>query len=53
MAYELEDLKVWRLALEYTDQTYAIAEHLPDHERYGLASQMREAANSIALKIAV
>jgi len=53
MAYKFEDLEGWRLALEYTDQIYAITEHLPDHERYGLASQMREATNSIVLNIAV
>jgi four helix bundle protein len=52
MAYKSEQLEVWTLALEYTDQIYGIAEALPDHERYGLASQMREAANSIALNIA-
>ena len=52
MAYKFEKLEVWELALKYTDQLYAIAEALPDHERYGLASQIREAANSIALNIA-
>lgn len=52
MAYKFEQLEVWALALEYPDQIYAIAEALPDHERYGLASQMREAASSIALNIA-
>jgi four helix bundle protein len=52
MAYTSEQSEVWNLALEYTDQIYGIAEALPDHERYGLASQMREAANSIALDIA-
>lgn len=52
MAYKFEQLEVWELALEYTDQIYGIAETLPDQERYGLASQMREAANSVALNIA-
>lgn len=52
MAYKFEQLAVWALALEYPDQIYAIAEALPVHERYGLASQMREAASSIALNIA-
>lgn len=52
MAYKFEQLEVWELALEYTDQIYGIAEALPDQERYGLASQMREAANSVALNMA-
>ena len=53
MSYKCENLEVWNLALEYTDHIYEITEQLPDHERFNLAEQMKRAANSIALNIAV
>ena len=52
MAYKFERLEVWRLALEYTDLIYAIAERLPRSEEYNLKSQVVRAATSIGLNIA-
>lgn len=50
--YKFEKLEVWRLAVDYVDAVYTLAEHLPREEQYNLTSQMRRAATSIALNIA-
>ena len=52
MAYKFERLEVWRLALEYSDMIYAIADRLPRSEEYNLKSQVVRAATSVALNIA-
>jgi four helix bundle protein len=52
MAYKFEKLEVWALALDYADAVYAIAGHLPERERFNLASQITRAATSVALNIA-
>lgn len=52
MAYKFEKLEVWRLAVEYVDLIYRIAEQLPGSEEYNLKSQIIRAATSIALNIA-
>ncbi len=52
MAYKFEKLEVWKLALEYLDLLYGIAEQLPRSEEYNLASQIRRSATSICLNIA-
>ncbi len=52
MPYKFEKLEVWRLALEYVDLIYAIAEQLPQSEVYNLRSQITRAATSITLNIA-
>jgi four helix bundle protein len=50
--HKFEKLEVWQLSIEYVDTCYAIAEQLPQHERYNLASQLRRAAVSVSLNIA-
>jgi hypothetical protein len=40
MAYKFEQLDVWKLALDYMDLTYQIAEKLPRSEEYNLKSQI-------------
>ena len=45
-------LDVWLKAIELTTETYRQTEKLPDDERFGLISQMRRAAVSIATNIA-
>lgn len=50
--HKFEKLEVWRLAIEYTDLCYTIAEKLPRREQYNLASQIQRAAVSVALNIA-
>jgi len=52
MGYKFEKLEVWKLALEYADLIYQIAEFLPRSEEFNLKSQITRAANSIALNIA-
>jgi four helix bundle protein len=52
MSYKFEQLEVWRLALEYLDLIYAIAEQLPHTEEYNLRSQIVRAATSVVLNIA-
>lgn len=52
MPYKFEQLEVWKLALDYIDLAYKIAENLPRGEDYNLKSQITRAATSIALNIA-
>jgi four helix bundle protein len=52
MAYKFEKLDVWRLALDYVDLMYELADQLPHREDYNLKSQLTRAATSVALNIA-
>jgi len=52
MTYKFEQLDVWKLALDYIDLIYKVAENLPRSEEYNLKSQITHAATSIALNIA-
>ena len=52
MIQSYEDLIVWQKAIELEVETYRITEALPSDERFGLISQMRRAAVSIAANIA-
>ena len=52
MPYKFEQLDVWKLALDYLDLIYKLAEDLPRSEEYNLKSQITRAATSIALNIA-
>lgn len=52
MTYKFEGLDVWRLAMDYIDLIYHVAETLPKNEEYNLKSQITRAATSIALNIA-
>jgi four helix bundle protein len=46
------DLDVWRLAMEIVVDSYKYTKSFPKEEVYGLVSQMRRAALSIASNIA-
>ncbi|WP_395945736.1 four helix bundle protein [Brevundimonas sp.] len=46
------DLKVWQIALDLTESLYRLSERWPKHELYGLTSQVRRAAVSVAANIA-
>lgn len=50
--YRFEDLDVWRLAMEIVHESYVLIKKFPSEEKFGLADQLRRAANSIALNIA-
>jgi four helix bundle protein len=52
MTYKFERLEVWKLAMDYADTIYAIAEKLPRSEDFNLKSQITRAATSIQLNIA-
>jgi four helix bundle protein len=52
VSYKFQKLRIYELALDYVDLTYALAERLPKSEDYNLRSQITRAASSIALNIA-
>jgi len=45
-------LDVWKKAVEFTVEVYRLTETFPKDERFGLTSQIRRAAVSIAANIA-
>jgi four helix bundle protein len=47
-----KELDVWKKSVALTTELYALTSRFPDAERYGLASQIRRAATSIAANIA-
>jgi len=47
-----KDLVVWQRAMEAVEMTYALAQRLPDDEKFGLISQMKRAAVSVPANIA-
>lgn len=49
--FEFENLQVYQKALDYIDFVYEITEKLPETEKFGLTSNFRKAAQSIALNI--
>lgn len=46
------DLRVWQDAMDLAKETYRATETFPHHERYGLVTQLRRAAVSVASNIA-
>jgi four helix bundle protein len=50
--FPFEKLEVWHKALEFADIVYQLTKTFPDNERFGLTSQMRRAAVSVASNIA-
>ena len=46
------DLDVWQLAIELTVKCYRLTSKFPEDEAYGLSSQIRRSAVSIAANIA-
>jgi four helix bundle protein len=52
VAKSFRDLKVWNLSIDLTTLVYALTADFPKSEIYGLSSQMRRAAVSIASNIA-
>jgi four helix bundle protein len=49
---DFQDLTVWQRAVEMTVKTYSLTNSFPSFEMYGLTSQMRRAAVSVASNIA-
>ena len=52
MVESYRDLEVWQHAREIVKRVYRVSTELPDHERFGLISQMQRAAVSIPANIA-
>lgn len=52
MAHNFHELKVWSRAMDFVTAIYALTQSFPKDEMYGLTSQLRRAATSIALNIA-
>jgi four helix bundle protein len=52
MIQSFRDLTVWQRSLVLAERVYLVTETLPRSETYGLTSQMRRAAVSIASNIA-
>ena len=50
--FRFESLDIWKLAIEYGNKLYDIADSLPQKEMYGLSSQLRRATVSISNNIA-
>jgi four helix bundle protein len=46
------DLRVWNLAIDLAEMIYRITDSFPQHERFGLVSQLRRAAVSVPSNIA-
>ena len=47
-----KDLKVWQSGVDLVEAVYRISSGFPNHERYGLASQIQRAAVSVPSNIA-
>lgn len=50
--HNVEQLKVWQLAMEIASEVYVLSKDFPAEERFGLTSQLRRAVVSIASNIA-
>lgn len=50
--HKLEDLIIWKKAIELTKQVYLICLELPQDEKFGLISQIKRATISIPSNIA-
>ena len=52
MAHKFRDLRVWQQAMDLVTDVYRLTQRFPQHEQFGLTSQLRRAAVSIPLNIA-
>ena len=46
------DLEVWKRSIDWAERIYHVSRSWPPEERYGLTSQLRRAAVSVAANIA-
>ena len=49
--HNFKELKVWQKSIDMTVEIYKLTENFPNEEKFGLISQMRRAAVSIAANI--
>ncbi|KMQ61529.1 hypothetical protein ACM46_16080 [Chryseobacterium angstadtii] len=52
MKHNFKNLNIWKLSIELADETYAITDTYPKSEEFGLKSQLRRCAVSVASNIA-
>jgi four helix bundle protein len=52
MSNTYRDLKVWQRSIDLAERIYRLTSNFPQSEMYGLSSQMRRAAVSVASNIA-
>jgi four helix bundle protein len=52
MGHNFHELKVWIRAMDFVTEIYSLSQTFPKEEMYGLTSQIRRAATSVALNIA-
>ena len=52
MSFKFEELKVWQKAIEFATDIHVLTRKFPKEEVYILTSQIKRAADSIALNIA-
>ncbi|MCY7309397.1 MAG: four helix bundle protein [Chitinophagaceae bacterium] len=52
MAFRFEELKVWHIAADLSNEIDLLAKTFPIEERFSLASQNKRAADSVVLNIA-
>lgn len=50
--FYFEKLEVWKEARIFTREIYTVSKNFPDEEKFGLTSQIRRSAMSIAANIA-
>ncbi len=50
--FRFEKLDIWKLAIDYVNDVYELAETFPVKERYNMVDQLRRAALSISNNIA-
>lgn len=52
MAFRLEGLDIFQMAMDFASTTYRLTKRFPREEIFGLTANLRRAATSIALHIA-
>jgi len=52
MAFRFEELKVWHIAVDLSNEIDLLVKDFPTDERFSLASQMKRASDSVVLNIA-
>ena len=52
MPFRFEGLEIWHKAREFSARIYEVTARFPQHELYGLSSQMNRASNAVPLLIA-
>jgi four helix bundle protein len=50
--HNIKEMKIWQKAVDLTLEVYQLTKDFPTEEKFGLVSQMRKAAVSIASNIA-